>query len=717
MTNRVDIEVTGTNKFDATQAAVVKNMLKIQAATDASAEAKKKLDSALATKPKLGGVTEAEKALERLADTAEKATARAKKSLDDGIEAMAAEREIKIKAKFDLDKDRFKSSLDGLDFGSVDMTRGLGPKIADALGKGVDMFSKGAGAVAGGVKTAASFAMGLSDGIKAQHPAVQAAIIGTLVLAAANVAPFVGGALAGGIIAGFGAGIAGLGIVVAAQNDRVRSQYRDLWEGITQDIKGRSSSIEDVLLRSAQRTQTAYDSIGATLERSFDKIAPGLESLLDGALRSIQRFAPALEPIAMAASAVFRDLGERLPGIVGELADEFGELAEEVRANPEAFTDFIAAAAEVAEIITDIVGGLNYLYGGWKKTIEALATPLEWVGLKDGEEAAGKTGSAMLKLSDIASSTPTKLQSLQASFKDLAEAENDAAKRGDAFLDIMDKLNGRVPSFEEAVQDANDTVRGLIDAFANGVKEGDGFGKALLNADGTINTMTKNGSLLYDAISGLRENFADMAGATRDLEAAGMSHEEAVAKVNGQIAVQSQRLLEAAGKMGLNQDQMRELLRLYGLTPKQIDTLMKLDDAKYRNDLANALQPRTLWIVPQLTSTGLGVGAPKLSGPNVAHAFGGNVAKAASGGARNDHVIINDGPGYPGEAVRLPNGSTVWPAGMTNMMMKQAARGAAMGAGGGGGGATTLEWIGPPDLIDWLKDNVRVRGGDPGVFG
>jgi hypothetical protein len=97
------------------------------------------------------------------------------------------------------------------------------------------------------------------------------------------------------------------------------------------------------------------------------------------------------------------------------------------------------------------------------------------------------------------------------------------------------------------------------------------------------------------------------------------------------------------------------------------------------------------------------------------YAAGGSVSNAASGGVRSNQVNINDGPGgYPGEAVRRPNGSTVWPAGMTRMMMQQASSGFGRGQGGG---ATTIEWIGPPDLIEWLKSNVRIRGGNAEVFG
>jgi hypothetical protein len=710
VTNRVGIEVTGSNKFEATQASVNKNFKSIETQAMKTTAAAKKLNTALDEKPKMDGVKEAEKAVKKLQDSAEDAFDKIKSKMNESFDKLGKEHDVKIKAKVEVDKDRFKSSLDSLGGFDIDITKGIGPKIAAAFGKAVDLTQAGA-------KGALSFVQGLEGGLKNQHPAVQAAVYGTLAMVAATVGPFIGAALAGGVVAGFGTGIAGIGVVAAAQSDRVRTAYMDLWDEIVAGTRARSSAIEVVLLNTAGRAKTIFSRMSAEVGRSFEDVAPGFERLLDGVLKSIDRFTPALRPMAQAASAVFADLGDRLPGIIAEIADSFAKLAESVEESPEALGDFVAAMGEIIEMGVDVLTFMNYFYEGNKQIIDLLSTPLEWIGLKETGDAVGKVGGKMTELSGITGDTNTKLSGLRQSFKDLADAEDDAAKRGDAFLDIMNKLAGRAPTFEESVKDTNDTVRDLIETFTKGGASADGFGKQLLNADGTINTMTKNGSKLYDAITGLQENFANMAGATKELEASGMSHEAAVKKVNEAFAVQSQRLLDSAGKLGLNQDQMRELLRLYGLTPEQINTLLKLDDSSYRRQLEDALRPRTLWINAQLTSTGLGQGAAKLGGPSQAHAYGGNISNAASGGVRSREVRINDGPGgYPGEAVRMPDGSTVWPSGMTQMMMKQASKGAAMGLGSTGGTAT-VEWIGPPDLIDYLKANIRIRGGDPSVLG
>lgn len=712
MTNRVDIEVTGTNKFDATNAAVIKTLKATDAQVVKTTASAKKLSEAIEAKPKLDGVKDAERALRKLGDSADDAFDKVKSKMEEAFKDVNTRAKIKVRAE--IDKEALKSSvadgLGGLDFfGDKDIVKGgLFGKALQGIAKGIDLGEAGA-------KGAVSFVSGLGDGLKNQHPAVQAAVYGTLATAVLTVAPLVGAALGGGLIAGFGAVIGGLGVLAAAQNDEVQSSYRDLWDGIVEDVKRRAVVYEQVLVRTAQRAQTLWNESGNAVERAFDKVAPGVERMLDGVLRTIQTVVSHFDPIADAANAVFEDLGARLPGIIDEIMESFDFLAEAVAKNPEALGDFVASVGEVIEIGVNFVSALTYMYGSVRDFFDFLSKGAPWNVLDEGGEVAGKVGTKMTELSKIGGETDGKLKGIQQTFRDLAEAEDDAAKRGDAFLDFLNKVNGIVPSFDDALKDSNDTIRGLIDNFKNGAKEGDGFGKTLLNADGTINTMTKNGSLLYDAMSDLRENFADMAGATKELEAAGMSHEAAVQKVNEAVATQGQRLLEAADKMGLNQDQMRELLRLYGLTPKQIETLLNLDDKNFRDRLAYDLLPqtKTIHVIYNNLNAPLTQGSGRQYGVTD-YAQGGNVAKAAAGGVRSNEVVINDGPGYPGEAVRLPNGSTVWPAGMTQMMMKRAATGAGLG---GGGGSVELEWIGPPDLIEYLKANIRVRGGDPSVLG
>jgi hypothetical protein len=95
------------------------------------------------------------------------------------------------------------------------------------------------------------------------------------------------------------------------------------------------------------------------------------------------------------------------------------------------------------------------------------------------------------------------------------------------------------------------------------------------------------------------------------------------------------------------------------------------------------------------------------------------VSRAAAGGVRSSNVVVNDwGSQSHGEAIRLPQGSTVIPASMTRSM--ESRWGTDRGAGQAAMVPVNLMLDGrviAELLIDPMKGVVRKRGGEPGVFG
>lgn len=704
--NKVEIVVTGQDRSKGAANGPKKELTELEKAAVKATSAAKNLNEELADGlDKRGGMSSAEQALAKLSKSADEAFDNVKTKMEEAFEQAGkgeAERSLKIKAE--LDKEHLKASfgdaLGGLDFfsGKSSVRGGIGGKILEGLLKGPEIVKAGA-------KGAADFVGGLNDGLRNQHPAVQAAVYGTLASAVVLAAPLAGGALAGGLIAGFGAGIGGVGILAAAQSVKVRESYSLMWEQVVAQTKQAAVPLEKTLTDFSGRSLTTFMKMRHTIAESFQDIAPGLDRLGDGLLKSIQKFEPALRPLANAATAVFTDLGDRLPGIVDEIADSFSDLANSVAKNPEALGDFIATIGEVVEAGASILGFLNDVHEGNKRMLDLFAMPLEWIGLKDGAEEAENTSTAMEKVASTSYSAQGPAQTLDQIFEDMAESAGDVAQRGEDIVKILDVLAGRAPGYEEAVQGFNDIMREISETFGKSGAAADGWGSALLNADGTVNTTTENGSKLQDMMTDLQGEFGNLAASTRDLERSGMSHDAAVKQVTDSMMKQRDQLIENAWRMGLTKDQMRALLDTYGLTPKNLLTIATLDDAGAKSRIADLLTPRTLWIEPRLTSTGLGAGAMKLSGPNKAHAIGG-----PDGGGWM--TVGEMGP----ERVKLPPGAQVYPATRSQPLLQQ--QGGSAGSIGHGGEPIVVELhVDGDGHVDWLKAKVRKRGGQPEVLG
>lgn len=720
--NEVKIVVTGAYRPSGAVAALKKDLADLaKHATELEKAAKKsstELDKGLA---KAGNSADmAKEAIAKLGKATDDAFDGLKDKVDKAFKAAEEERIVKVKAEFD--KNRLKNSFDGLGGFDIDITSGLGPKFAAAFGKVSDTLGKGVDLAKGGVQSAASFVTGLGDGLKAQHPAVQGAVYATLAGAVALAAPLAGGALAGGIIAGFGAGIGALGIVAAAQNGKVRQSFSDMWSGVVADTQARAGVIEGVLIRTAGRAQTAWDKTGHMLTNSFATVAPGLESLFDGLLQSLQRFAPALEPMGRAASAVFRDLGDRLPGIIGEVADSFTSLAASVEKNPEALGDFIATAGEFLEIGADVLGLLNDFHAGNKMLLDQLKTPFEWIGLGETGDSFKKASDSML---DITKIPPGPMQALEQAIAAIGEAGDDAAGKVDAVRQALDLLNGNTPDYTEALAAAAEAVSAMDGAFKNADDRAKGFGKTLLDQSGAFDVTNENGRKLYAQVRDVQQSFDGMAASVADGQ---MSREQFIADA-GRMR---DRLNETWQQAGLSKDQIAALNHQYGLTPDQIATMVRLmgaadAEATLRN-LARAREA-VVYIRQQISTYGGYVGS--VNGQDVFHdrahggvvssfAHGGVVSKAAAGGVRSSNVVVNDwGSQSHGEAIRLPQGSTVIPASMTRSM--ESRWGTDRGAGQAGGNTIVVSagQLSGLELMffEWLKASVRKRGGEPGVFG
>lgn len=98
-----------------------------------------------------------------------------------------------------------------------------------------------------------------------------------------------------------------------------------------------------------------------------------------------------------------------------------------------------------------------------------------------------------------------------------------------------------------------------------------------------------------------------------------------------------------------------------------------------------------------------GPGGTVTSTTGFTYAAGGVVSTAASGGGRSGMVLVGEqGP----ELVKLPQGSSVTPAGATRRMLADA---------GSGRQVLQIEWVGGnagDQFMAWLRQNIRIRGGN-----
>lgn len=750
--NEVEIVVSGTNKFAATQAAVVKQVKGIKTAADAATGSVATMDRAVA-KPKSTAIDKVTDALQKTVTTANAAA--------DSLTKVADTSTVMDKVADSLDDavshaEALVAQLQrvGAESSTVASLGDAGKRAGRALARGVASgLDEARAAVAfwGGHIVSAAESTWRSAGEKinevpkafarAKNKIVQSVtepftaavdmvtralpdvlnspgLMGAVAVAALPLGAAVGGA----VVTGLGLGMAGIGVATAAHSSEVRTRWQQTATEVGRDWKTVAVPFRQTTMDIIGDIDQAFGSVRPKLQRTFASLAPAVSDFSDKLFFGLSRF-DAFESLGKASEAVMADLGGRMPRIISGLSDDFDSLAESIERNPKALGQIVELTGKLAGSMVSDLGTLNSEFGGITEELEMIGNFFKFgkyelnvdIGLTaDGQpiysgEANEKIADIFRKITDGANETgrstytaKTAAEGLEGAWTNLADAGDDLAKRGSAIADMLDRIAGNTPTYEEANQQINDAIRGLRDTFADAKNHIDGYGNALINANGTVNTTTKNGSELYDTIQTLQEGFANAASSVRELEDAGWSHDAAVQKVNEDMRTQYDRLLASAGQMGLTREQMQLLLATYGLTPDFLDTIARLDDAGVRDKINDIIRTRTVLFRGVLDMSQIPNGATYKMGE-----YGG-YGKATGGVSGGGWTTVGElGP----ERVKLPPGSYVQAS--THSQSELAKTGA---AGGGGGGVATLRVEGIPPVgtarqfLDWMAGELRANG-------
>ncbi|MFE5717635.1 phage tail tape measure protein [Streptomyces erythrochromogenes] len=158
----------------------------------------------------------------------------------------------------------------------------------------------------------------------------------------------------------------------------------------------------------------------------------------------------------------------------------------------------------------------------------------------------------------------------------LSDTTADADSRARALHDALNILAGGSVNLSAAEARLNRSVLDASEALKGGVEHAEGYGKVLLNMDGSLSTVTRNGQKLYDMLQGLSTNSADAAlAAYQFAEANGKSVPEALEAAQKQMATARESAISTAQGFGLTAEQAANLADKAGLVPEKVSILLQ----------------------------------------------------------------------------------------------------------------------------------------------
>ncbi len=194
----------------------------------------------------------------------------------------------------------------------------------------------------------------------------------------------------------------------------------------------------------------------------------------------------------------------------------------------------------------------------------------------EGAKRAADLESGLRKVESIAArgTTPAMYAAkaatadLETAFAALNTTGGDVAAKGQAIIEVMLRLAGQTPSVEEALQAWNNDLRGISDAFKSlDIKS---HAKDLVDASGSINTVTEAGSKLQDTV---QRGVTDFASYAQSLKDAGTP----AAEITPKLAAMRGEFEKQLRQLGLNDTQIGKILDHYGMLPDKVVTQLGLE--------------------------------------------------------------------------------------------------------------------------------------------
>lgn len=281
-----------------------------------------------------------------------------------------------------------------------------------------------------------------------------------------------------------------------------------------------------------------------------------------------------------------RKLGIELPKLTDAYlgnGDAVKQIATQLRATADAHAFYHAGKGSSVKDFDDIGKAANQL----ADIIEKEGGNFQNAAQKN-RDLAEATGPVIQKTVDL-TDAQIRARDATAGFNEkltlVRNTTNDVATAGQALLDFLDQLQGKVPSVDDAADRLNTDIRKL----AGGLKDSEGnaidFSKGLVKASGEIDTTSDAGSQLRASITSLA---TDMAGAGKaafdQARALGKDLPTAYQAAKAAMDPYVTRVHDALKANGATEDQISRLLGYYNLVPPKLATTILLAGDKLASE-------------------------------------------------------------------------------------------------------------------------------------
>jgi TP901 family phage tail tape measure protein len=161
---------------------------------------------------------------------------------------------------------------------------------------------------------------------------------------------------------------------------------------------------------------------------------------------------------------------------------------------------------------------------------------------------------------------------------ELGDKTADADQRTRALRDALDLLSGGSVSLQAAQARVNEAVTNANQAMQEGIDHADGWGKALIKANGSLDTTTKNGQGLFNTFNTIADGASNAAVAAYDFaQSQGKDLPSSLAAARREMQSARDSAVKLGTQYGLSKTQAEGVADSLGLIPGQVSILLQTE--------------------------------------------------------------------------------------------------------------------------------------------
>ncbi|MEU8469598.1 phage tail tape measure protein [Streptomyces sp. NPDC029006] len=328
----------------------------------------------------------------------------------------------------------------------------------------------------------------------------------------------------------------GLGMLATSQQEAAAkaAEHKANIDGLTQAMRQSNGVIDESVRQQAAQTiqNTKLGNTGTNLANVMGKVGYTLSDLTDSYLgqgESVDQLADKMEKLAKAKSKeAFADGGHEPDKSIMKQANAYAAASKSLRG-------MSGDAKEAAKNAKDLDSATK--------------------GTGDGASAYDR---------------------LKVAVGALADKTADADSRTRALRDALDLLSGGSVSLQAAQARVNEAITNANEAMKAGINHADGYGKALVQANGSLNTTTKNGQALFNTLNTVADGSANAAIAAYDFaQSQNKTLPQSLAAARGEMEKSRKAAIDLMGGYGLTATQAGKVADSLGLIPGQVSILLE----------------------------------------------------------------------------------------------------------------------------------------------